>query len=220
MPLDKVLHKIQEQINDLAPMLEVFVEDTTIQPSVSDCEQLQKQMVLLQEQLAVYKYHKLNKEISPSFNLHAKVSAHEQPAEKKEVPPVRVETKPVEEKPQPKPEIVEPEKETLPPAETKLPQPEKTEPQRSEPQTTQPKKPEPFKQRQPLVIGLNDKFRFIKMLFHDNASEYNIAIEQLGSLSSWQEAESYLNSLKNVYGWKDDDEVVNYIYALVKKRFE
>ncbi len=73
MPIDKVLHKIQNHINELAPALEVFVEES-IQPTVDDCEQLQKQLVLLQEYLAVYKFQKLDKEISPSFHIHARLS--------------------------------------------------------------------------------------------------------------------------------------------------
>ena len=82
MSLEKVLHKIQSQINDLAPTLELFV-DETIQPSVDNCEKLQQQLMLLQENLAVYKYNKVNREISPSFSIHAKVSEKSAPAEKK-----------------------------------------------------------------------------------------------------------------------------------------
>ena len=54
MSLEKVLHKIQSQINDLTPNLELFV-DETIQPTVDTCEKLQQQLVQLQENLAVYK---------------------------------------------------------------------------------------------------------------------------------------------------------------------
>ncbi|MDP1799721.1 MAG: hypothetical protein Q8L81_00105 [Bacteroidota bacterium] len=81
MSLEKVLHKIQSQINDLAPTLELFI-DETIQPSVKSCEKLQQQLNLIQENLAVYKYNKANKEISPSFSIHAKVSEKELPKEK------------------------------------------------------------------------------------------------------------------------------------------
>ena len=73
MVSDKMLVKIQSQINVLAPTLDLFVEDS-IQPSVSDCESLQIQLTKLHEYLAVYKYHKLEKELSPSFKIHAQVS--------------------------------------------------------------------------------------------------------------------------------------------------
>ena len=33
------------------------------------------------------------------------------------------------------------------------------------------------------------------------------------------DCEIYLNSLKKLYGWNDDNEFVNLFYALVKKRF-
>jgi hypothetical protein len=76
MSLEKVLQKIHGEIKNLAPTLELFLDDT-IQPSVKDCETLQQQLVLLQENIAIYKYSKLNKEISPSFNIHAMVSQKE-----------------------------------------------------------------------------------------------------------------------------------------------
>ena len=71
----------------------------------------------------------------------------------------------------------------------------------------------------PIIIGLNDKFRFINDLFVKKADEYNLAIEQLNNLNTYNDCEIYLNSLKKLYGWKDDNEVVNLFYALVKKRF-
>lgn len=73
MILDKTLSRIQSQINELAPMLEMFV-DESIQPTTKECEQMQQMLVKLQENLAVYTFHKREKELSPNFNLHAKVS--------------------------------------------------------------------------------------------------------------------------------------------------
>jgi hypothetical protein len=77
MAIDKVLQKIHGEIKDLTATLELFL-DETIQPSVEDCSDLQKQLVLLQENIAIYKYNKLNKEISPSFNIHTKISQQEE----------------------------------------------------------------------------------------------------------------------------------------------
>lgn len=192
MASDKILQKIQVQINELAPTLELFVDDT-VQPSVEDCEVLQKQMTILQENLAVYKYHKQSKEISPSFNIHAKLS----------------EKTVIEEK---KAEIVQEIKETV-----KLEKEEKVEIQKITPEV---KEVETQKPRRALVIGLNDKFRFINELFSQNAAEYNIALEQLNNLVSWHETEIYLNSLKNVYGWRDNTDAIKYFYSLAKKRFD
>jgi len=73
---------------------------------------------------------------------------------------------------------------------------------------------------QPLKIGINDKFRLINELFSQNNSEYSIVMEQLQNLKTWHESEIYLNSLKNVYNWRENSEVVKYFYGLVKKSFD
>lgn len=201
MSLDKVLHRIQDQINDLAPMLEVFVEDT-IQPSVQDCENLQKQLVMLQEQLAIYKYSKQDKELSPSFHIHAKVSAQEKPKEESSAAPQTVKDVVIEKAPEPQPVV------------------NKAEPVVQKEVAAAPaEKSEPVKHR-PLVIGINDKFLFTKSLFANNTIEYNAAIEQLVSLGSRSEAEAYLGSLKNLYDWNENSDVVKQFYTLVKKRFD
>ncbi len=198
MTPDKLLIKIQNQIQDLAPTLELFV-DQTVQPSVADCQTLQKQLNELQENVAVYKFDKQNKELSPSFTLHAKLS------EIDVVPPV-----PVSEPFKPINEAVK--EVEVPENQVETPVPET-------------KAPEPLKEAdtKPLAalsIAINDKFRFMNELFAQNSVEYNIAIEQINNLRTWQETEIYLNSLKNVYGWKGNLEVVKYFYAIVKKRFE
>jgi hypothetical protein len=182
MPLDKVLHRIQNQIKDLAPTLELFVE-YTVQPSVKDCEKILQQLYELQENLAVYKYAKAENELSPSFQLHAKVS-------EKEVPEKAPDTK------------------------------EKNIQAPTKPEKANTQEKESTKGLKPLVIGLNDKFRFINELFAQNNSEYNIALEQFNNLRTWSDTEIYLNSLKNLYGWKENSEVIKYFYALIKKRFD
>lgn len=189
MALDKVLTKIQGQIHELAPTLELFVEDS-IQPSVNDCEKLQKQLVALQECLAVYKYNKQEKEISPSFNIHAKVSN----------------TKPESEIKQENVEIVTEEiKNTI---EESITEKIEINELRSE-----------SKVINPLTIAINDKFRFINELFRQNGGEYNVAIEQINSLNNWNDTEMYLTGLKSIYDWKDNSETVIYFNTLIKKRF-
>jgi hypothetical protein len=191
MSLDKVLQKIQSEIKDLTPTLELFFEET-IQPSVSDCENLQKQLTQLQETLAVYKYQKQNKELSPSFTLHAKLSEVEITEEKNTSPSpeskkTREENKTVE-------EPIKPEEHQEKPAGNKAPS--------------------------RIAVNLNDKFRFINELFAQNNSEYNIAMEQFNNLRSWNDAEIYLNSLKSLYSWEEDKDIVKYFYTLIKKRFD
>ncbi len=153
---------------------------------LKDCDSLQEQLVRLQENIAVYKYNKQEREISPSFNIHAKVSNTDIVLEKKE------EAK----------EIIKEETKNTLEEKAKI----KTEEKPQNPSL-------------PLSIGINDKFRFINELFNQNSGEYNIAVEQLGGVNSWSEAELYLNSLKTVYNWNESQEVVNYLYSLVKKRF-
>jgi hypothetical protein len=183
MALDKVLNRIQLHIKELAPTLELFV-DQSVQPSVKDCESLQEQICKLQENLAIYKYHKQEKELSPSFNIHAKVSEQ-----------VKKITEDIKQEP------------VIKTQETSKTEHEKIVTNDSEIKTA------------PLVIGINDKFRFINELFRQNASEYNIAIEQLGAVRSWAEAETYLHSLTDLYQWKEENEVVKYFYSVIKKRF-
>lgn len=186
MAIEKLLHKIQSQINDLTPTLELFV-DETIQPSVDSCEKLQKQLTGIQETLAVYKYNKINKEISPSFSIHAKVSEKELPIEKEEEIKMAIDEE--------RPEIIQP----------------KIEPDAEETRES--------KNAQPMLVGINDKFRFINELFKQNNSEYNIAIEQLNALKNWHDGEIYLNSLKTLYEWKENNEVVKLFFSVAKKRF-
>jgi hypothetical protein len=203
MSIEKTLQKIKIQIGDISETLQSFAEDT-IHPAVADCDKLRAQMNDLQEQLAVYKYFKLNAEISPSFNLHAKVSEKVAAIED-----VKLNVVPEKVAPTPAPEPVA--------------APSVKEAEVAQAPTVEPVKPiakEQQKQLQPLAIGINDKFRFINELFSQNSSEYNIVLEQINNLQSWQETDLYLSSLKNVYGWKDSNESVIYFLNLIRKRFE
>lgn len=189
MATDKLLNRIREQIRNLEKDFDAFRQQD-IQASAADCESLQNKLHHLQEQLAVYKYHKQNHELSPSFAIHARVSE-----EVKATPPTATEASKAIEHP------LNPEPERAP-----------------KPQVEQNSQKMPIPG--PIAIGLNDKFRFINELFSQNPAEYNIAIEQLNGLHSWPESELYMSSLKTLYTWKDNQEVVKRFYALVKRRFE
>ena len=194
MSVDKVLHKIQIQINDIVPALENFVEHT-IQPTVDDCEALQSQLNHLQEELIIYKYLRINKELSPSYNIHSKISEAEPVPEKVQEQAKIEETAPVEVK------------ETAP----VIPELKEV--------IIESIKSEPAFSVKPFTVAINDKFRFINELFSQNASEYNIAVEQINSLRTWHDAEIYLNSLRNLYTWKENSDVVKHFYTLIKKRY-
>jgi hypothetical protein len=206
MVLDKILSKIQNQIKEATGTLELFV-DISVQPSVDDCEKLQKQISHLQELVAVYKYKKEEKEISPSFTLHAKIN---EVVEEKEIgeeeASLQIHSDEV---------VVKSEDRKIEPDTREV-----TDARRDNPIVyTIPSEEMKAQNSHPLVIGINDKFRFINELFKQNASEYNIALEQLGAVRTWNEAEFSLNNLKNLYEWKEENEVVKYFYTIVKKRF-
>jgi hypothetical protein len=192
MSLDQTLNKLQNIIHETLPELELFV-DGTIQPSSTDCENLQKQLTALQEQLNIFKYLKTHKEISPSFGLHAKVSEAVTP----KTDPIVEEVLKQDGTITPNSSAFEKEIESL-----------KTE---SSVNTSQGKK---------LEVTLNQKFQFINELFNQNAKEYGLAIDQINDCSNWQDAESYLLSLKSAYSWKDSNDNFKRLTELCKKRFE
>lgn len=188
MPVEKILAKIRENIRDTAALLDGFSEEA-VQPGVEECTHIQRQLHDLLELIAVYKHNKVNYEISPSFNLHARISETTAEISSDQVP-----APPVEKVPDKKQDAPDEKR--------------KESPARN------------GSAARPLQIGLNDKFRFINELFAHNDAEYHIAVEQLGNLGTWSETDLYLNSLKNLYGWRDNHDAVKYFYSIVKKRFQ
>jgi hypothetical protein len=187
MANDKVLSKMREQIGELMKTLEQF-SDQGVHPGTPECEKLQHELYKLQESLAVYKHQRLTQEVSPSFNIHARVSEEVKPELKSEQPQIK---KTGDDKPY--------FQATETPVQNKVPA---------------------AKLLSPIVVGINDKFRFINELFSQNPAEFNIAIEQLSALQNWSESELYLNSLKSLYTWKEQQDVVKHFYSIVKRRFE
>ena len=178
MSVDKALQKIQVQINGLAPVLEAFI-DQTVQPTVIDCEGLQKKLSELQENISVYKFLRSNTELSPSFNLHSKVSEKDMPIKPVSEKKIEVEESATVE--EIRATLKEPAQDIVMSAHEIL--------------------------RKPIQVAINDKFRFINELFSQNPSEYAIAMEQLNNLKNWNDSEVYLNSLKILYQWKDNNDV-------------
>ena len=70
-----------------------------------------------------------------------------------------------------------------------------------------------------LELNLNDKFRMINELFAGSSTEFNLAVEQLNLIADAEASLSYINELKNLYSWKENDEMVQRLYLLNKKRF-
>lgn len=71
-----------------------------------------------------------------------------------------------------------------------------------------------------LRIGINDKFRFIKELFEESTQEYTIAINQVNQIDEENEAIRYVDSLKDIYRWKDEDPCYSDFIQLIKQRYE
>jgi hypothetical protein len=195
MSIDQTLSKLQNIIHETLPELELFV-DGNIQPSSSDCENLQKHLHLLQEHLSVFKHLKTHKEISPSFDLHSKVS--EAAALKSDI--VTEEVLKEEKITIEKPNTLTNEIETL---------------RNSAEQKTQ--STQTTKQ---IEVSLNQKFQFINDLFNQNATEYGLAVDHINEFENWQDAESYILSLKSAYNWKDSNETFKRFIQASKKRFE
>jgi hypothetical protein len=195
MTTEKQLHRLRENISKVAQTLELFLEPA-IQPSTDECLALQQQLAELQENIAVYKHIKTQRELSPSFNLHSKVS--EQTAIPVEDKKSEISVEPI---------IEPPKKEVSKVIETTIPLKGEVI------QTTE------ITSDRKMEINLNDKFRFINELFKQNQLEYALAIEQLNTISDAKEADNYLMSLRNIYAWDEKQEVVKRLYLLVQQRF-
>lgn len=86
-------------------------------------------------------------------------------------------------------------------------------------QSTDQEKQQTGKELPKMAVSLNDKFRFINELFATNATEYNIAIEQINAIVHLNDLTNYLNALVTIYGWQEDKEVVKQFFTLARKRF-
>lgn len=85
MPTDTLLQRLKTQARDLTNEL-AGITDENVQPSVSDCRHVQQLLIDLHDTLSVYKHHMTEKELSPSFAIHAHVSASEPTPEEKNDP--------------------------------------------------------------------------------------------------------------------------------------
>jgi len=70
-----------------------------------------------------------------------------------------------------------------------------------------------------IEFSINDKFRVINELFFQSQKEFDTALQQLNSISTLDESIFYMESLKQIYNWKDDNPLVKTLYSLVNKRF-
>lgn len=193
MQTDILLKQIQHHIQRVKQGLEEF--EAAIQPDSEMSEAMLGELNNLGKLVGAYSFIKQQQEISPRLDLHMKVSEKLQHTEVKEEP--RKEETPV------KQPVVPEAKHTAPAPEV---QPVKTG--------------QGGPQEHPKInVSINDKFRFINDLFKSNAVEYGIAIEQINSIGNWHDTQVYLNGLKHIYGWDEENEMVKKIFSLGQKRF-
>ncbi len=70
------------------------------------------------------------------------------------------------------------------------------------------------------AIGINDKFLFIRELFNNKYHEYSDNINKLNSFDNFDEAFTFLDTLKNKYSWNDESDACLKISDLVRRRYQ
>lgn len=200
MQTDILQKQLQTSLQELKTAIDKFEKHPS--PSTQYAEQLHTAIHQSNKLVSAYLVLKEHKDVSPDLNLHLKLmnvpTAEEKAAivvpikEQEAIEPVKEIVKPIEVIKEPVIEkVIEPIVEIKPQA----------------------------KEFPKMAININDKFRFINELFDSNATEYNIAIEQMNSVNSLNEMMSYLKGLTSIYEWKEDSEVVKNLFALAQKRF-
>lgn len=210
MQTDILQKQLQTSLQELKTAIDKFEKHPS--PSTQYAEQLHTAIHQANKLVSAFLVLKEHKDVSPDLNLHLKLMNVPTPEEKTAIiEPIKeqvIESAPV---------VVK--EEAKPIEEIKAPVIEKVvEPivERIQPQVIE----TPVAKELPkIAININDKFRFINELFAANATEYNIAIEQINAVTNLSELNNYLNGLKSIYEWKDDNEVVKNLYALAQKRF-
>lgn len=203
MQTDLLYKQLLSSISDLKQAIERFEKHNP--PSTAYAENLYKALSDANKLVSAYVILKEHKDVSPDLNIHLKLMDVVAKVEEPVKPVVAAEP------------IIEPEKITAPKVE-EIKQPEvKVE-------AVKPIEPIETKQETKtypkFTININDKFRFINELFASNANEYNIAIEQLNTVNSKDEALRYLNGLKPIYNWDLESEMVKKLFAISQKRFD
>lgn len=215
MQTDILLKQIHSSISELRTAIDKFEKHPS--PSTQYSEDLYKALNDANKLVSAYLVIKERKELAPDLDIHLKLMNTPVQQEKQ----VIVEVEPATEI-----KIVEPVKE-----ETKIVPEVKVEEvvkpvvletnYSTETNHSVSHTPEiVVKKEYPKVaININDKFRFINELFNANATEYNIAIEQINAVNTLEEANAYLKGLKGIYQWDEESEMVKKIVTLTQKRF-
>ena len=203
MQTDLLLKQLQSSLAELKISIEKFEKHPS--PSTQYAENLHLSIQQTNKLVSAYVVLKEHKDVSPDLNLHLKIMNEQQPEEKMVVLDSKAEVNQVTNFAPKVTEDVNSKEVAAKPDVEKLEIAEEVKVER--------------KLIPKIVINLNDKFRVINELFAANATEYNIAIEQIDAVTSKNDLENYLNGLQSIYNWNDDNEVVKTFFSLAKKRF-
>lgn len=69
------------------------------------------------------------------------------------------------------------------------------------------------------IININDKFRFMNELFHNNMKGYNDFIIRLNAIDNREEALEYVKTISEQYNWDNDSLAVKTFYGIFDKKF-
>ena len=202
MQTDILLKQLNSSLEELKATIEKFEKNPS--PSTHQAEQLYTAISNSNKLVSAFLVLKEKKDVAHDLDLHIKLMAVPTKEEKAIIADVEaiIEPKTIEERELPKVEPVAEVKPVEPISNNVAP-------------VIQPAKKEYPK----IAININDKFRFINELFKINSKEYEVAIEQLNTVNSMDEANAYLRGLKTIYNWDDENEMVKKLYVLVQKRF-
>ena len=70
------------------------------------------------------------------------------------------------------------------------------------------------------VIGINEKFLFIKELFNGNMQEYNKSINKLNDCKNHKETGKHINTLIKRYKWNNESDPVKRFNELLERKFD
>ena len=70
------------------------------------------------------------------------------------------------------------------------------------------------------AIGINEKYLFASTLFNGNMEAFKSNIAAINDLISLEDANTYLEVLKQKYNWEDENKVVKEFYQLIQRRYE
>ncbi len=70
------------------------------------------------------------------------------------------------------------------------------------------------------VIGLNDKFEFVKELFDGDSKKYEDVIYTLNNFKKLEEAMQYFSTLKYRFNWDEEQDSLEKLIHMIEKKYE